>query len=158
MDIVWSETPDAADCERVKALVSSTGVFSPSEIEVAGELVCDCLYKNEDYSFVFARKDKDDLAGYSCYGPVPLTESGYDLYWIAVNPSSSGKGLAKEVLARTEKSIVRAGGTHLYAETSSTPAYEAARRFYLKNGFTEAARLEDFYKKGDAKIIYSKRL
>jgi GNAT superfamily N-acetyltransferase len=157
MGIEWSEEPDPQDCERVKKLVSNTGVFSQDEIECAGELVSDTLSGREVYYFLFARYG-DSLAGYSCYGEVPLTESGFDLYWIAVDPSSKGTGLAAEILDKTEDAVRKRGGTHLYAETSSTPHYEAARRFYLKNGFIEAARLKDFYKKGDDKVIYSKAL
>ena len=157
MGIEWSEEPDPQDCKRVKELVSYTGVFSQAEIDCAGELVSDTLSGREIYYFLFARQE-GRLAGYSCFGEVPLTESGFDLYWIAVDPSSKGTGLAAEILRRTEESARNRSGTYLYAETSSTPQYEAARRFYLKNGFVEAARLKDFYKKGDDKVIYSKAL
>jgi ribosomal protein S18 acetylase RimI-like enzyme len=46
----------------------------------------------------------------------------------------------------------------LLIETSSTPGYEATRRFYLKHGYTVTAQIADFYSDGDDKVIFAKRL
>jgi hypothetical protein len=43
-------------------------------------------------------------------------------------------------------------------ETSSLPPYEPARRFYLKCGYGEVARIPDFYGPGDARVIFTKGL
>ena len=48
------------------------------------------------------------------------------------------------------------GGTRLYAETSSRDQYEPTRAFYLRRGYTVAARLPEFYGSGDDKLVYSK--
>ena len=44
----------------------------------------------------------------------------------------------------------------IIAETSSQPKYDKARLFYERLGFMEAARIRDFYRVGDDKIIYIK--
>ena len=98
------------------------------------------------------------LAGYTCFGPVPMTESSFDLYWIAVHPDFQGKGLGRMLLAETEKRIRKAGGRRLYVETSLRAQYETTRTFYEKAGFRLESVLEDFYAQGDGKAIYSRKL
>jgi ribosomal protein S18 acetylase RimI-like enzyme len=46
----------------------------------------------------------------------------------------------------------------LIVDTSSLPEFESTRNFYRKNGYTEEARIREFWKAGDDKIIYRKSL
>ncbi len=150
--------PRLSDVNDVERLVKKAGVFSGDEIKTAGELVDDALKNKDDYQFVFMRTDDDQLAGYTCYGIIPLTEKSYDLYWIAVDPKFQHQGLAKTLLNETGQSIVRQGGAHLYAETSSLPQYESAHRFYKKTGFILHSVFKDFYKDGDDKWVFYRAL
>jgi len=43
-------------------------------------------------------------------------------------------------------------------ETSSQPSYIRSRNFYLSLGYKEAAIIPDFYKNGDHRIIYIKKI
>lgn len=52
----------------------------------------------------------------------------------------------------------REGARVLVAETSGLKTYEAARGFYLRNGFIEEARIREFYKPGDDLVVYVKRI
>lgn len=145
------------DPEAIRKLVEHCGVFSDEEIAVAGELAELALGGvDNSYCFVFFRDQMTGLYAYSCYGAIPFAAQRYDLYWIAVDPSCQGSGIASAVLAETEDCIRKQGGERLYAETSSTPPYAAARRFYHRHGFVEAARLKDFYQAGDDKLIFEK--
>jgi len=85
--LTFRETPIPADIEAVRAIVSSSGFFSESEIEVAAELVEERLSKglSSGYYFLFA-EDAERMLGYACYGPIPCTAASWDLYWIAVQP------------------------------------------------------------------------
>lgn len=159
LQLSWDDAPRPGDIEAVRGLVHSTGVFSAEEVRVAGELVEEAFYDQQDYAFVFARTQQGKkLAGYACFGEIPLTDKRYDLYWIAVNPSLQGQNLAAELLRRVEIRIRNSGGRILYAETSGRDIYKPAHRFYVKNGFEECANIADFYKLGDNKLVYSKRL
>lgn len=155
-DLIVSEIPTDADVQAVMMLVKEAGVFSDVEIAVAGDLVADAIAGEDEYFFVFYRTPDARLAGYSCYGPVCLTKSAYDLYWIAVDPAYRGSGLAEKILKLTHERIAKAGGDQVYAETSSLPHYEAARKFYLKQGYAELVRMKNFYKPGDDKVVYRK--
>jgi D-alanine-D-alanine ligase len=147
------------DPTQVRRLAEATGFFTAVEVAVAQELVRERLAKGEEsgYAFIFLEFGRE-LAGYSCFGPVPLTASGYDLYWIVVAPQYQGQGLGRTLLKETERLVRQAGGTRLYADTSGRAQYASTRAFYEQTGFRQAARLEDFYAPGDAKVIYSKSL
>ena len=155
----------ASDAAAIEACVRRTGVFRPDEISVAMELVNDRLERGEksDYLFIIAEVDDagtgmPELAGFSCYGRIPCTVSGFDLYWIAVEPRLQGRGIGRAILDLTESLIAKAGGRRLYAETSSQESYAPTRSFYEKNGFKRLALIEDFYAPGDGKVIYGKEI
>lgn len=145
------------DIETVKSIISNTKVFTQEEVDVAAELVESTLTKKDDYKFIFFEKNKKTL-GYACYGKIPLTQSSFDLYWIAVLPEYQKNKTASKLLKEVIADIKKIGGTIIYAETSATEEYDAARKFYLNNNFKEEARLKDFYWPGNDKIIYSKQL
>jgi ribosomal protein S18 acetylase RimI-like enzyme len=147
------------DVEAIHFMVASAGVFSAEEIDVAVELAEHALQHKEasDYRFLLAERE-GWFMGYSCFGRIPLTQGRYDLYWIVVDGNVQQQGVASELLRATEAAILAAGGRTLYAETSSRTVYAPAQAFYRHRGFELAARLQDFYAKGDDKIIFAKIL
>lgn len=147
------------DPDRVRKILASTNFFHDYEIDVAVELVHENLTKGDEsgYNFLFVEIDSKTVA-YSCFGLTPCTESSFDLYWIVVHNDYRGLGIGKKLLALTEKAITKMGGTTVYAETSSQKKYEPTRLFYSKSHFFEEARLKNFYKKSDDKVIYTKKL
>lgn len=149
----------ATDPTDIEQLVRETGFFSPEEIAIARELADDGLAQGtgSHYRFVLA-DDADALLGYTCFGPVPCTRSSWDLYWIAVRPGAQGQHLGRELLEITENAVRAAGGTHVYADTSSRLQYLPTRAFYQHRGYVRAAEFPDFYAPGDGKIVYAKVL
>lgn len=158
-ELTWRWAPTPADSAAVRALVESTGMFSPAEVDVAEELVRERLQRGEDsgYYFVFVERDSR-LLGYACYGPIACTEGSYDLHWIAVHPSGQGQGIGRGLLETVERLIRSLAGRHLYIETSNRAQYAPTRAFYLRCGYQPAAVLTDFYAPGDDKVIYVKHL
>lgn len=148
-----------SDMVAVRDLAAAAGNFSTAEIGVAVELVEAHLAQGawSGYRFLFAER-AESLLGYACYGPVPLTRSAYDLYWIVVAPAAKGTGLGAALLRRVEAEIGEAGGDAVYVDTSSRLDYAPTRRFYESNGYSRVAELPDFYAPGDGKVIYRKRL
>jgi ribosomal protein S18 acetylase RimI-like enzyme len=157
VELRWRQEVKASDVDAVRALVAGTGVFSTEETNVAAELVGERLHKGtaSDYHFLFAEHN-EQLIGYTCFGPIPATDARFDLYWIAVHPAHRRDGLGRELLARSERAVAELGGRQLYAETSGSDRYQAARRFYRSMGFRMIARLPHFYREHDDKIIYQK--
>ena len=158
-ELWFRDEPDYSDVAKVESLLKRTAFFSPDEEEIGVSLVEERLEKGLScgYLFVFAELD-GNLVGYSCYGPIPGTLDGYDLYWIAVDPDRQGKRYGSAILDETEGRVLAAGGKRLYAETSSTVLYAPTRAFYERNGFFLEGRLADYYAPGDDKMLYVKRL
>ncbi len=104
--------------------------------------------EHPDYRVLVA-EDAGTLAGYVCFGPTPMTEATWDLYWIAADPAARGKGVGHELLLAAEAYARARGGRQVRIETSSLSEYEATRRFYDRHRYAEAARLRDFYRAGD---------
>jgi len=124
---------------------------------VAIELVEDAIrHPNGDY-LVKIIESEDGVAGYTCYGRAPFTDAAYDLYWIALDPVWQGTGAARHLMAAAEADVRSRGGTLLLVETASKPSYARTRHFYESIGYREVARIRDYYREGDDKVIYEKR-
>lgn len=145
---------------RIKQILLETGNFTSVEIEVALELIDIYLDRPEqkDYILYCAVDQHDRVAGYVCYGPTPMTEGTWDLYWIAVDPKRQGSGVGKALLDFVENRIRAQNARLLMIETSSKPNYNATRQFYFRQNYQEIARIPDFYAVGDDRVIYRKLL
>ena len=147
------------DKPSIMQTLRHTPEFKPSEVEVAEEVIDSYLRDplGSGYHILVAENDST-AAGYICYGPTPMTEGTWDVYWMAVAPDKQGQGIGSTLLESAEKSISEAGGRLAIIETSSTPVYEATRRFHTRHGYEIIARITDFYAPGDDKLILQKRL
>ncbi|MDH7512132.1 MAG: GNAT family N-acetyltransferase [Clostridiales bacterium] len=148
------------DREAVLDIVRATGMFTAIEIQCAEEQIDIFLGQpgQQDYSLVVAENDKGQVVGYMSYGPTPLAEGAYDIYWMAVAPGVQGRGHGRKLVSWLEDRVKDWGGRLILIETSSQPKYERTRRFYLSLEYREVARIPDFYKPGDDRITYAKYL
>ncbi len=134
--------------------------FDSDDQAVALELVDIAIQdaSQGDYLFIVAVDDKDQPIGYACYGPTPLTEGTYDLYWIAVSADLEGKGIGTSLLRAVEEDLRSRNGRMLIIETSSSEAYDKTRQFYIKNGYPLTETIKDFYRPGEDRVTFIKRL
>ena len=162
---------------RVAEIVRATGAFSEAEVAVAVELFDSAMpgagsrepgagdaapvpgprTPDPDYSFLGAFDDAGTLVGFACWGPTPGTDRTFDLYWIAVHPSAQGLGAGTLLLSDVERTLRADDARLLVVETSSRSGYAAARAFYGRHGYGEAARVRDFYAPADDRILFVKR-
>jgi GNAT superfamily N-acetyltransferase len=147
------------DRARLAEIVQQAGNFSEEEVSTAIELIDESIAARNvgDYrSFVLV--DDGDVKGFVCLGPAALTQGVYDLYWIVVDAASHGRRYGQTLLKFAEDEVQRQHGRMLVIETSSLPAYERTMRFYRRAGYPEVARIPNFYKPGDDKVIFVKEL
>jgi ribosomal protein S18 acetylase RimI-like enzyme len=152
-----------ADRERVRQILAGLPNFTAEEVATALELADEYLSAGEASGylpFVLAeeRDDGETVWGYVCVGPTPLTDGTFDLYWVAVDSAAQGKGYGRALLAFAEDEARHRDGRLLLIETSSQASYGATVRFYERAGYALEARVRDFYRIGDDKIIFAKRL
>jgi len=145
------------DRAALLSVVATQDNFTAEEKAVAEEVIDDGLTGRDDYRTLVAIDKNGELSGFITYGPIPMTESSFDLYWIATLPASGRRGLGTKLLNAMEHELRRPGAV-IYIDTSTTPGYDRARTFYEKNGYRVAARLPNFYHPGDDRLIYRKEL
>jgi GNAT superfamily N-acetyltransferase len=159
MNITFRTTPEKRDIKRVMEIVESTKFFYDHEVEIAAELVAERLAHGEStgYYFVFAEVD-GVTAAYACYGPITMSKTCFDLYWIATHNDFRGKGVGRQLLEETYKHARNMGCKIIIAETSGLEHYAPTRAFYISNKFDLEATLKNFYDEGDDKLFYTKRI
>jgi ribosomal protein S18 acetylase RimI-like enzyme len=153
----------AADRSGVFRILENAGNFTPEEVATALELIDEWLELGEHSGYLTyvleAQSEGDsEVLGYVCFGPTPLTESTYDLYWIAVDKLKHRGGVGKRLLKFAEEEMARRGGQMLLVETSSQETYGGTIQFYEKTGYELVGKIKDYYKPNDDKLIFAKRV
>jgi len=147
------------DREKLQRILRQRDTFTQEEIRVALELLDEASShpEREEY-WVFCAVDAgEEPVGYICFGPIPMTEAAYDLYWIAVEEGASRRGIGAGLVRFMEERVRQRGATQIYVDTSSTAPYDVARAFYEKSGYRVVCTLPDFYREGDHKVLFVKR-
>lgn len=152
--------PLEKDGDQIHAITADNTVFNQEEVDCIDELWGEYLAHGSELSgyYFLVEKEREDVLGYSCYGPRSLTSGTFDLYWIAVDPTIHRGGIGRKLLAASEEAVRKLGGRLIVLETSGLPTYEPTRKFYLATGYTLEATLKDFYSPGDDLIIFTKHL
>jgi ribosomal protein S18 acetylase RimI-like enzyme len=139
-------------------ILLNTPEFTPEEVDLAEEVIDAYLFNPATSGYyVLVGEIDSNVVGYVCYGPTPITDGTWDLYWIAVNRAIQGQGIGKQLMAAAENEIRKARGRLIIVETSSKPGYEKTNAFYQHIGYTETCRIKDYYMIGDDQVIYEKR-
>lgn len=141
-------------------LLTKDGLFTREEVSVALELIDGALAEpGGEYRVLVAELGgAGSLGGYVCYGPTPMTDGTWDLYWIVTHPDARKSGVGRALVSRMEAELRAAGARLVRVETSRLDGYGAARSFYERLGYPVCAVLSDFYRPGDDLLVMLKRL
>lgn len=148
------------DREKIESILIDTNHFNDEEIRIALELI-DIYLNNEDQKDynIFVYENDGNVAGYICFGKRPLTDGTYDLYWIAVDPKTHGKGIGSQLVRFMEDELKKIPDANLVLiETSGQEGYDGERKFYEKNGYEVQTVIKDFYRTDDDLVVYRKYL
>ena len=146
------------DKPAIMQILRATPEFVPAEVVVAEEVIDSYLHDPSGSGYyVLIAEAESVITGYICYGPTPLTEGTWDMYWMATAPEHQGQGIGTALMAFAEGEIKQAGGRLAFIETSSKPEYERTRRFHYARGYELICRIADFYAPDDDKLILQKR-
>jgi ribosomal protein S18 acetylase RimI-like enzyme len=94
-----------------------------------------------------------------CYVvPEELAEGAWNMLAMAILPTEQGSGFGGAIVQHLEAELKERGQRILIAETSGTAQFAQTRDFYRKNGYSEEARIRDFWAAGDDKVVFWKSL
>ena len=146
------------DQEKLMEIADAIGLFSPEELEELGGMLAEYFNGNLGEDHFWFTYDDGGPIGVVYYAPEPYTYGTWNLYFIAVHPQYQGEGIGTKLLHYVEQVLAARGERLLLIETSGLPNFEGTREFYRKRGYDEEARIREFYKAGDDKIIFRKAL
>lgn len=143
------------DIPQLKKVLDSSELF-PSEY--LDEMISDYLHNPQSSDFWFTCVEKDTPVAIAYCVPEKLTEGTYNLLALGVSKDVQKKGVGKEMMNYIENHLKSTDGRILIIDTSSDEAQTAARNFYQKIGYAQVARIPDFWREGEDKITFLKRL
>ncbi|UUW08413.1 GNAT family N-acetyltransferase [Flavobacterium plurextorum] len=143
------------DLKGLKEVLDSSELF-PSEY--LDDMIADYFNNPETEEIWFAYFDNNKPVAMGYCVPEKFTKGTYNLLAIGVSKDFQRKGLASKMMHYIEQLIKQKDGRILIVETSSDDAQIGARNFYPKIGYTQVGILKDFWKDGEDKIVFWKKL
>lgn len=143
------------DLDYLIDVINSTELFP-------GELLIDMTepyFQFEDTEDIWIVEELDGVPIAVAYcAPERMTEGSYNLYLIAVHKNYQGRGIGKKLMEHVEDLLAGKNARILLVETSGLPEFEATRAFYIGLKYTKEAVIREFYKEGDDKVVFWKKL
>jgi ribosomal protein S18 acetylase RimI-like enzyme len=139
-------------------LAEESGLFVSSQTEELAEMLDRYFSDESEGQDLWFTDDDNGIVGVAYVAPERMTEGTWNLYLIAIHPDCQRQGRGAALLSHIEQMLAKRGERLLLVETSGLEDFEYVRAFYRKSGFEEEARIREFYKAGDDKIIFRKVL
>ncbi|MDG2989689.1 GNAT family N-acetyltransferase [Candidatus Synechococcus calcipolaris G9] len=146
------------DTNALLALAEATGLFESNQIEELAQMLNQHFSDKTDSQGMWFSDHDNELVGIAYVAPERMTEGTWNLYLIAIHPNHQRQGRGAALLRHIEQMLTKHGERVLLVETSGLKDFEYVRAFYRKSGYDEEARIREFYKAGDDKIIFRKAL
>ncbi len=151
MDIRYTESGDIAGLKQV---LDQIDLFPSTMLD---DMVKGFLDGETDDLWLTLEVDSTAI-GFCYANPEQMTEDTWNILALAVSPAHQGNGAGAKLTRQMEVQIEDQGGRIIIVDTSGTDAFTQTRSFYEKAGYTEKARIRDFWAKGDDKVTFWKSL
>lgn len=145
-----------ADQAQISQILINWGHFRPEAVDAALEFCEEAACHPFQQYYGYCAKVGNVVAGFVVFGLAPLADRCWDLYWIGVAPIFSRQGVGEALLGYAENIVVGQQGRQIHIETSSRSDFAPACFFYEKMGFAMVARLKNYYRQGEDKLMYVK--
>jgi ribosomal protein S18 acetylase RimI-like enzyme len=144
------------DRAPIGAIARRIAVFSREEEETVFELFDAHLESSDSgYEWLSARAG-ERVVGFACFGPTPLAQGAYDLYWICADRDWQAQGVGRGLFSALEAEIRKRKGRLLMIWTSGGDRYIPAMNFYERMGCKPCARIRDYYSPGEDLVVFVK--
>lgn len=145
----------SSDVEALKGILDSSGLFPSEYLE---DMILPYLSDPTSEEIWVTYVQEGTLMGFGYCVPEKLTDGTYNLLAIAVDKMSQGFGIGSKMVSYLEEVLKRQKKRILIVDTSSGEEYVLTRSFYLKAGYSIVATIKDFWKDGEDKVTFYKRL
>jgi ribosomal protein S18 acetylase RimI-like enzyme len=154
MTNIHIEATTSEDLPALAAAADETGLFPR---EMLPDMVAGFLAGDAESLWLTASVDEAPV-GFCYTAAEMLTQGTWNMLALAVRPTHQGHGVGAALVAELEARLRQRDVRVVIADTSGTDAFARTRTFYVQNGYTEEARIRDFWDAGDDKVIFWKRL
>lgn len=148
----------SSDSAAIIALSVSSGLFPPDATDEFAAVLSGCLAGENGPDHVWLTDDDEGPVGVAYFAPERMTDGTWNLYMLAVHPERQRKGRGAALVRHVEQALVTRCARVLLVETSGLASFEHTRAFYRALGYDEEARIREFYKAGDDKVVFRKAL
>ncbi len=148
----------SSDRDQMTKIFCALNLFDTDELKFMSDLIdsyFDGTLGEEHYWIV---NDDSGVTSAAYYAPESFAQNVYNLYFIGVLPNQQGKGIGSLMLKYVENHVKERGQRLLLVETSGLASFEKTREFYVKNNYEKEAIIREYYKEGDDKIVFRKKL
>jgi ribosomal protein S18 acetylase RimI-like enzyme len=146
------------DAAVVKSLAIASGLFPEEAGDFLDGMMADYFNGGSDNGDRCVIVEDGEPLGVAYYAPARATDRTWYLTMIAVKQDQQGKGRGAALMQHVEDDLQRGGQRVLLVETSGLPSFELTRRFYVKCGYEQEARVRDFYAAGEDMVLFRKVL
>lgn len=104
--------------------------------------------------------ENDLIIGYAQASIPKDTDFAWKLDWIVIKKEFRTQGMGTKLLSDLESIVGHKKAKGLIVETlkDSSEISVSAQKFYSKNGYIQVGIIPDYWTKGEAKVIYYKKL
>ena len=144
------------DADAVHRISRETGLSDTDEDDASGLEPMD-----DQHTWIVLESDTGEIIGGAYFGPESHSDRVWNLYFLAVTTHHQGGGTGSALVRWVEANLRQRGddvAKLLLIETSGVESFEPTRGFYRNQGYTEEARIREYYGPGDDKIVYWKLL
>lgn len=145
----------------VLALAQATGLFPPEGLASLQRMLEDhfSAESGDDAAFWVTEQDSTaGVVGIAYCEPERMTDRTWNIQFIAIHPTLQRKGRGAGLLSYVLSELERRQARVVLVDTSGKPSFDYVRLFYRSAGFSEEARVRDFYQAGDDKVTFWRRL
>ena len=146
------------DSAAVIELAISSGLFPADETELLDTMMANYFSSTSDDGHMCIIDVEDEPFGVAYYQPALATDRTWYLTMIGVRRDVQGQGRGAALLRHAEQALQASGQRLLLVETSGVPGFARTREFYAKCGYSEEARVRDYYAAGDDMVLFRKVL
>ncbi len=143
------------DVQGLKEVLDSSELFPSQYLD---DMISDYLNNAESEEIWFTGVSDGNIIGLGYCRPEKFTDGTYNLLAIAVRKEFQGKGIGRDMMGFIEQQLREKSKRILIVETSSDPQYKLTKEFYEKRDYRQEATIQDFWKEGEDKVIFWKKL